>query len=219
MISSSRCAVAVSDDALLVAALTGDEHAWAAFEVRLRDPLLAVVRRRTPGMPADLQEEVRQEVWTAVWLRGQTLSESRYIAAEQSPLAYLSTFVPNAVRRVRAAYRPAGVASRPTARARAAARADGAEVLVPRHRWDRAPDADVTAEREAVLHWEREDAAHSARLDVTRAIAGAPEAVARGLALMLAGATFEAAAPAVGLSPTTFRRSVSGLAAVPRRAA
>ena len=135
----------------------------------------------------------------------------------QSALAFVASRVPNAVQRVRAAYRAPGTRSR---RRRTAPRS--AAEQVPRPGWaPRAIPSDLAlAESVAEPGGEARAARGDARLDVARALRVAPPAVRTAGELVLAhDLSLAEAAAAVGLSASTFKRRLAALPASLRRAA
>jgi hypothetical protein len=197
------------EEALLVAALRGDERAGSALERRFRPLLGGLARRWCPDLPVDIQNEIAQEVWAAIWSRNATRSIAGYDPGTQTATNFIASFVPNAAQRVRAAYRAPGTVSR----ARRSRRI--APTIVPRSGWD-APMASTLEVLEPLVPdpgWERETAVCDARLDVARAAKVATPTVALGITLMLdQSATMSDAARAAGLAPSTFTRRLSELA-------
>ena len=196
----------------LLAALGGSEPAWAALVAHLGRAVLHVARRWGRGLPPDVQEEAAQEAWAAA----ARATAAEFAASGQTALAFVTARVPNAVQRVRSAYRVPGTRSR----RRAAAR--GATQQVHRTGWDRAPRSNLAdlAEIIAEPRWREQAAARDARVDVARAIEVATPAVRAAASLVLDNElSFNDAAAAVGLSASTFKRHLAALPARLSRAA
>jgi hypothetical protein len=71
------------DEAVLVAALRGDQRAWTMFEALFRPSVRTLARRWCPDLPSDLQEEVAHEVWTALAIRQASRIDAGYGPAIQ----------------------------------------------------------------------------------------------------------------------------------------
>src|SRR5690348_14137428 len=97
---------------LLRKSFAGDDTAASKLYDLLLDELLALSRTRGPDLAEDLHEEVVQETWTLVFVRGLDAFESADASAE----AYISMVHRNGVESVRAAYRSPGTRSRFVAR-------------------------------------------------------------------------------------------------------
>lgn len=193
------------DDALLAAYLRGDDRAFDILEAHLRAPLNRLASRWTRGLAPDLQGEVLQEVWLAVSAVRITHGATKYDPEGAPALKFVASFLPNAVQRVRAAYRPPG------SRSRARRKDQAPNSIVTRSTWE--PRNAVELEDvPSPDSWDEAIDVTDARIDIERLVSNAEPDVASAVALVRnAGATPSEAAKAVGLSPTTFSRRLSAL--------
>lgn len=193
-----------SASALLEAYLGGDDTAFSTLERGLRKPLEAIIRRSSLGLPADLREDIRQEVWLDVSTR-RLAGKIVFDAREKTPVGFIASFVRNATQRVRAAHRPPGTRSRvrqinePNTTQRSHWGHVGPETLDDLL-GSEGPGASVQP-MPTDLH-----------LDLAAALSRAGGKVAGAISFVLEGDSLNEAARRAGLTPSTFSRRLAALA-------
>src|SRR2546425_11059946 len=88
-----------TDEQLLNAALVGDQQAAMLVTKQLHPYLAKIVRRRAGDLPGDIQEEIINDLWGALFRRGGSRPSNR------TARKYVASFASHAIDRVRAAYR------------------------------------------------------------------------------------------------------------------
>lgn len=190
-----------SDEDVLVAAQRGDDRAFRQLYERFKRPLLALARKWAPRLDPLLSEDILQEALAKVAAVDQACS---FDPTSQSAFTYVAGFIPNAAQSIVAQHRQPGERSREPRQ-----RTESVTALVPQWRWSPTqPQAVGDYEHVAVAD---NLEAIDARIDLERVASRAEPEVARAIALVIErDITLMAAAKAVGMTPTTLSRRLSG---------
>lgn len=190
--------VELSESARLAFALTGDPSARHWAYGRYRGLLVIMARDFGPDLVSmNLREDILQETWLLFYQRA---NWTRMTGV--SPEAYLRGLVRDAVKSLRAQYRPSGARSRPEYKSiQSEAKYYGN--LTVELDVDAIPDLDRA---------EQEEKALDGRLDLTLRLARAESQVQDAASRMRRGENLCAAAVAVGMTRQTLTRKLRSLA-------